>query len=257
MVEQELTGRYVYCVIDTGKSINLGKIGIEEKEVYTIPHSDISAIVHSCLPKAYESKDENAIINYVQKHNSVVDLVFNKFDTAVPLRFNTIMKEKDNKTNEATQKWLEEQYPNLKRKLSEFRGKQEYSVQVFIDKEKLRHDILEQSQRIIELKKKIETAKSPGYAYMYEQTFETTIKEELEERSRGISKEVQALIKNYSTDMRVEKTKKAEGKTMVLNISCLVQKENAQQFREELEKMEGPNNLSIRITGPWAPYSFV
>lgn len=257
MVEQELTGRYLYCVIGSGDSIRLGSIGIEEKEVYTIQDLDISAVVHNCLPRAYDSKDENAIVSYVQKHNSVVDFVFNKFDIVVPLRFNTIVKEKDGESNEAVQKWLGEQYPNLKRKLSELRGKQEYSVQAFIDREALLQEILNKNQRILELKRKAEATSSPGHAYLYKQTFETVVKEELEKSKNAIAQEVQSLIKDHSADTKIEKTKTAEAKTMILNVSCLVEKENAKQLAEELGKLDDFNNLSVRITGPWAPYSFV
>lgn len=257
MLEQELTGRYVYCVIDIGNSINLGKIGIEENEVYTVSHLDISAVVHNCLPKAYNSKDESAVISYAQKHNRVVDFVFNKFDAVVPLRFNTIVKENNGESNKAVRKWLEEQYQDLKRKLGKLRGKQEYGIQVFIDKEGLLRDILNKSQMIVELKKKMESIKSPGHAYLYKQTFETTIKKEVEERGIEISKEVQTLIKNHAADMLIEKTEKRKAKTILLNVSCLVQKENAAQFMEELEKIDGFNNLSVRVVGPWPPYSFV
>ena len=257
MVEQKLTGRYLYCVIDSGDSVNLGKIGIEENEVYTIPHLSISVVTHNCLPKAYDSKDENTIIVYAQTHNRIIDFAFNKFNGAVPLRFNTIIKEKDSESEEAVQKWLGEQHLNLKRKLSEFRGKQEYSVQVFIDEKQLLQEVLSKSQRLLELKKKIETAQSLGYAYMYKQTFESEIKKELEKRNTELAKEVRSLIKNYCGDMRPEKTKKADEKTMLLNVSCLVQKENAAQFKEDLEKIEDSNHLSVRIVGPWPPYSFV
>ena len=257
MVEQELTGRYLYCVIDTDASVNLGKIGIEENEVYTIPHLGIGAVVHNCLPKAYDSKDENTITDYVRAHNGVIELAFNKFDAVVPLRFDTIVKEKDGESNEAVQKWLGEQHLNLKRKLSELRGRQEYSVQVFVDKEKLLQGILDKNEKVAGLKKKMEAAKSPGHAYLYKQTFEATVKKEMEERIGEISKEVQTLIKHCSADMRIEKTKKVGEKTMLLNVSCLVQKENAAQFKEELEKIDGFNNLSGRIVGPWPPYSFV
>ncbi len=257
MAEHELTGRYVYCVIDIGEVIHLGKIGIDGNEVYTVPHLDISAVVHNCPPKAYGSKDENTVINYVQKYNGVIDLVFNKFNIAVPLRFNTIIKEKDGESNDAVQKWLGEQYPNLKRKLKELSGKQEYSVQAFIDREKLLQDVINKSQRIIDLKKKMETTQSPGHTYMYKQTFESEAKKELEERTSELAKEVQSLIKNYCSDMHTEKTKKTGEQTMLLNVSCLVQKENVRQFKEELGKLEGSSNLSIRVTGPWAPYSFI
>ncbi|MFH1306420.1 MAG: GvpL/GvpF family gas vesicle protein, partial [Candidatus Micrarchaeota archaeon] len=242
---------------DTGDFISLGKIGIEENNVYTIPHLGISAVVHNCLPKAYDSKDENVIINYAQAHNSVIDLAFNKFNAAVPLRFDTIIKEKDSGSNEAVQKWLEEQHPDLERKLNELRGKQEYGVQVFMDRERLLQDILNKNERVAELKKKMEAADSPGHAYLCKQTFESVVKKELGEKTSELAKEVQSIIKNCCSDMRSGKTRKADGKTMLLNVSCLIQKENAAQFKEELEKMDDFNNLSGRITGPWAPYSFL
>ncbi|MCP8322390.1 MAG: hypothetical protein H3Z52_15850, partial [archaeon] len=31
-------GRYVYCIIECGKSVSFGKIGIDDNEVYTVPY---------------------------------------------------------------------------------------------------------------------------------------------------------------------------------------------------------------------------
>lgn len=261
MVEQGLTGRYVYCVIDSGEPINFGRIGIDGSEVYTIPHSDISAVVHNCLPKAYESKDEKVTIDYAQKHNHVVALALDRFDTVIPSRFNTIIKE-DGEPNEAVQKWLGGRYSDLKRKLSELKGRREYSVQVYtdgkkrlIDKERFLQDILDKNEGIAGLKKKMESAHSPGQAYLHKQMFENAVKKELEGRLHGITNEVLALAEHYGPNIKIEK--KVDGKKMLLNVSCLVQKEEAARFREELEKIDGFNNLTVRITGPWAPYSFV
>ncbi len=252
-----LGGRYLYCIIDSGILYNFGRIGIEGEDVYTIPYMDIGVVVHNCKPVVYESKDENVIIDYVQKHNNVVDVVFNKFDCVVPLRFNTIVKEKDCNSNEVVEKWLAEQYTDLKRKLKELQGKEEYGIQVFIDKEGCIKEILSKSQRIIELKEKIEVPQSSGHAHLYKQMVEKVIRKELEEMSSKLAKDVYSLIKKYSTDTRLEKTKKVdEKKIMLLNVPCLVEKGGVRGFREELEKL-GINNLYIRITGPWAPYSFV
>ena len=49
--------RYVYSIAKTAKKENLGNIGIEKREVFTIPYKDIAAVVHSCRPMAYDSKD--------------------------------------------------------------------------------------------------------------------------------------------------------------------------------------------------------
>ncbi len=253
-----LGGRYLYCIIDSGILYNFSRIGIEEEEdVYTIPYMDIGVVVHDCKPAAYESKDEKVIIDYVQKHNNVVDVVFNKFGCVVPLRFNTIIKEKACNSNGAIEKWLAEQYTDLKIKLNEVQGKEEYGIQVFLDRGWCIKEILSKNERIIKLKEKIETPQSSGHAYLHKQMVEKAIGKELEEMSSRLAREVYSLIKKYSTDTRLEKTKKVdEKKIMLLNVPCLVERGNVRGFREELEKLS-INSIYIRITGPWAPYSFV
>lgn len=257
--QTESNGRYLYCITDAGVNNNFGNIGLEENEVYIIQYMDISVLAHRCATKAYDSKDEQLVVGWVHRHNAVVELALNKFDAIVPLRFNTIVKERDGESNEAVEKWLVDQYHDLKRKLDRLRGKQEYGVQIFINREGLLQEIVNKDQRIIELKKKMETVQhsSPGHAYMHKQNLESAVKKELEERTGAMAKKGYSLIKKHNVDVQIEKTKKVEGKTMLLNVSCLVRKENAKQLREELENMDCSNNLSIRITGPWAPYSFV
>jgi len=49
-------GRYLYCIINSGAMLNLGGIGIEDSTVYTIPHEDIAAVVHSCMANPYETR---------------------------------------------------------------------------------------------------------------------------------------------------------------------------------------------------------
>ena len=38
-------GKYVYCILEGGISHKFGKIGLEDREVYTISYQDISAVV--------------------------------------------------------------------------------------------------------------------------------------------------------------------------------------------------------------------
>ena len=47
--------RYLYSVAKTAIEVNLGEIGIEKKEVFTIPYKDIAAVVHSSLAEPYDT----------------------------------------------------------------------------------------------------------------------------------------------------------------------------------------------------------
>jgi hypothetical protein len=59
-------------------------------------------------------------------------------------------------------------------------------------------------------------------------------------------------------EIRVEKTKKTDEKNqMLINLSCLVDKERSKELGEELEKINEEKGFAVRFTGPWPPYSFV
>ena len=58
-------------------------------------------------------------------------------------------------------------------------------------------------------------------------------------------------------DIRIEKVNRdADGRQMLLNLSCLMQQGSTDLGRllDEIEKAMG---VFVRFTGPWPPYSFV
>ena len=54
-------GIYLYCIADGNEKTNLGKIGIDGNEVYSLPYQQVSAIVHNCESRAYESEDKDIV----------------------------------------------------------------------------------------------------------------------------------------------------------------------------------------------------
>ncbi len=44
---------------------------------------------------------------------------------------------------------------------------------------------------------------------------------------------------------------------MIMNLSCLVHKDRVVELGKELEKIEMNDGVSVRFSGPWAPFSFV
>jgi hypothetical protein len=136
-------------------------------------------------------------------------------------------------------------------------GKDEYGVQVSYEPGVVAKQISEQSEEIKKIKEEMAT-KSPGMAYMYRQKLEKATKAEMEKLANEWFKDFYSRIKKYTDDIVVEKTKKLEkGKVMLLNLSCLVTKQNVESLGEELEKIDNMEGFSVRFTGPWPPYSFV
>lgn len=249
--------RYLYCIADSGEKTSLGKVGINGNEVYTISYKDVCAVVHNCLTEPYKSEDDEVVRDWIMTHQNVVDAAWKKFGAILPSGFDTIIKGEENSdSKENMMNWLKEDYESLKRKLERVKGKAEYGVQVFWDLTLIAEKIVETNPEIKDLDNQIKS-KSKGTAYMYKQKLESILKKEIEKRADEYFKDFYNRIKKHVDDIQVEKTKKTEkDKKMLMNLSCLVDKDKCEELGEELEKVNGIEGLSVRFTGPWPPYSF-
>lgn len=256
--ESKDEGRYLYCVADSGKRTDLGKIGLDGKEVYTIPFVDLCAVVHNCLSEPYKSEDNEVVKRWVITHEKVVEVAWERFGTVLPLGFDTVIKgEKDKSPEENIKNWLKEDYENLKEKMNKIRGKAEYGIQIFWDPKVIADEIAKANEEIRNLNQQIKS-KPKGTAYMFKQKLENLLKKEMEKKADLCFKDFYARIKKCVDEIRVEKTKKIdEKKQMLMNLSCLVDKGKSKELGEELEKINKEEGFFVRFTGPWPPYSFV
>jgi galactokinase len=78
--------KYFYCVVPFGKKKNFGRIGMNDSEVYTLPHKDIAAVVSDSSLKEYELTEE-----YATRHEEVIKQVMEEH-TVVPVEFGTLIK---------------------------------------------------------------------------------------------------------------------------------------------------------------------
>jgi hypothetical protein len=81
-------GKYFYCAIMSGEEKRFGKIGMENSEVYTIPHRDIAAVVSDSPMMDYELSEDNT-----RKHEEVIRQVMNEY-SVLPTEFGTVIKNK-------------------------------------------------------------------------------------------------------------------------------------------------------------------
>jgi len=254
-----MNGRYLYCIVKGSENVDFGRIGIEDNEVYTIPYSDLCAVVHGCPAAPYQSEDQEVVKHWVVKHQEVVDEAWERFGTVIPIGFDTIIQGNEVAGPEENMKaWLKEDYENLKAKMEKVRGRAEYGVQVFWDAKVMAQKITEESLEVKQLEEEVKS-KPRGLAYMYRQKLEGLLRKEIEDRADRYFKEFYEKITPHADDIRVEKTKKTEDEDeqMLLNLSCLLPKEGSKGLGEELEKIDALEGFSVRYTGPWPPYSFV
>ncbi len=254
----EQPARYIYGVADSGKRNNFGAIGLEGTKVYTIPYKDICAVVHDCLDEPYKSEDEEVVKEWLFTQQEVLDVVAEKFGVVLPMSFDMIIEGKNGSRSEKmVAEWLEKSYDDFREKLIWLRNKQEFGVQVILDTEVLSKKLFETDEKLRIRKKEID-AKPEGIAYMEREILKDLVKEKIEEKADQYFREFYSIIKKCTEDIVIGKAKKVGGnKQMLMNLSCLVKKDMVVELGKELEKIENKECISVRFSGPWAPYSFV
>ncbi|MBU4501402.1 MAG: GvpL/GvpF family gas vesicle protein [Nanoarchaeota archaeon] len=207
-------GMYVYCVAHNKGPISFGKIGIEQNEAYTVSSNELCAVVHRCIAEPYKSDDAEIVKGWVKTHQTVIDEASKRFDTIIPLSFDVIIK---GNSKEVTL-WLENETKTLKEKLERIKGRQEFGIQIFWDKELIAKQVAEENEEIKRLREEIKQ-QSKGKAFFSKQNMEKLLKKEVEKSADKEFKQLYNHIRGFADDIKVEKLKEAN---MLLNLSCLV-----------------------------------
>jgi len=249
-------GRYVYCLVNSGAELSLGRIGIDDDEVYVVPYKDIAAVVHACQAKPYETKDDGKAKRWIFTHNYVVDKATERFGTVLPLSFDAIIRGNDDTVKDL----LSRGYEKFKGELESLKDKAEYTVQIFCDQGKLTEKILSEDQELKALKEKIDKMPKRS-AYLLQRKFELKIKDTISAWISELAGEFGSKIKERVEEMKVEENsrvpEKYKNKKLIVALACLCSKDKVDGLGEVLEEMNTREGYAVRFTGPWAPFSFV
>ena len=249
-------GLYLYGLIDASVSVRLGKIGIDECEVYTIPYDGISAIVHNSPLEPYKSDNDETVKSWVKVHQKVMDVAAERFGNIMPFSFDTIISPKDDATaKDALMGWLADEHEEILRKMDKIKGKKEYGIQIFYIPSAFGEKIEKESDEVKKMKEDM-ASKPLGLAYMYKQKLENIVKGELDTLMDAYFENFYEKLKGTSDDIKVEKVKKADdGMVMMMNLSVLASDEKA--LGSVLDEIESEKGFTVHFTGPWQPYSFI
>lgn len=249
-------GCYVYCVASGNEEVSLGAIGIESHEVHTIGHNDICVLVHDCIAHPYQSGDNEEAAGWVLAHHRVVETAWKRWDTVLPLTFNTIIKAEQGNAKENLLAWLKAEYGSLKGRLDGLAGKAEYVVQVFWNPVIIAMKVAETNPEIKKLEAEI-GSKPRGLAYMYRQKLEGLLRKEIEARAAQEFKHLHSKLVHCVDNIHIEKTRNSkDGLQMLMNLSCLLRRERYPDLEMELNQVSNMEGYAVRLAGPLPPYSF-
>jgi predicted DNA-binding protein YlxM (UPF0122 family) len=243
-------GRYVYCIVASNERTDFGQAGIEDSLVYTLPTQDVGAVIHSCEPKLYQAKDKEKTAEWLLAHQYVIDLATEEFGTVIPLAFNTIFTGGD----EPVIDWLNARHHHLCKLLDHLKGKQQFSIQFFLENDFIRKAIVENDE-IHRVRQALETNSRRACLFKI-------LREKRLMLMKEQSKKLYVTVREMADEIRIESTKKGspeklQNKLMILNFSCLVQENKLNTLANTLRQINQQEGLTVRFTGPWPPYSFV
>ena len=258
VVACETDALYVYCIVPGSQEVNFGPFGLEMSDVRTIPGPGISAVVHECPARPYQSKDRAVVEEWVAAQHRVVEMAWERFGSVLPMSFDMIVRGNDGASaHENLIKWMAEKRDAFACQLERLAGKAEYGVKISWGPKVIAADVLQNDPDLQGLEREIQ-AKPKGLAYIWRAKLEKAVKEQMEARAEEYFRAFYHRIRDCVLDLRVEQPKKTEdGTQMLLNVSCLVKKGDHGRLGRELDQIAEIRGIRVRFTGPWPPYSFV
>ncbi|ACV63775.1 Gas vesicle synthesis GvpLGvpF [Desulfofarcimen acetoxidans DSM 771] len=250
--------KYIYCIGENPGNWPSEVMGVEGSLVYHVVYRDIAAVVHDCAEQPYNSDDNNKVIDWVLGHQLVVDKACSCYSSVLPFTFNSIVKGKEDlSSHEILVNWLEDNYDNFKLKLGKIKGKKEYSVQLFLDKQ-VSLSLLQSESDILELQVEL-LGSAKGKAYFVQEKINKKIGELMANRADSYCRQFYHEISSVVSECKLCKLKQAgRNEIMIINLVCLAGDNEVEVLGDVLEKIKS-NDIAIKIkfSGPWPAYSFV
>ena len=258
---------YVYCIAEAGPANEMlsesSPPAIEDgAAVELIDAGNLAAIVSSVPSTSY---DEMSLAEHLtdpswtalraMRHENVVEH-FAKRTSVVPLRFGTIYLERAR-----IETMLSDNNLRLAALLERLRNREEWGVNVYLDKNLLMATITSLSPRLKDLTERAANA-SPGESYLLKKRIETMKADEARVETNRAIAEVEKELGAKSVDARRLRVLKVEGTEhgeLKAKFAFLIQRSEFQNFQSAAEKIARKlksGGISLELTGPWPAYNF-
>jgi hypothetical protein len=242
-------GRYIYGIIPANESRSFGSIGLghPKREVYTVPHQDISAVVSTSPIIAYDSMTKDRVVKEVFSHQSVIEKVMENH-TIIPMKFGTFAEDE-----EAVARILKGGYRQFKETLSIMINRVELEVVALWNREVIFKEIAEERE-IKESKQRI--ASNPGGAQLQDRIeLGRMVEKSLKKKNLEYAEEILGALKEKAFDFCTHETL---DDSMILNACFLLDKDREKDFDEKLNELDNKykGKINFRCVGPLPPYSF-
>ena len=266
-----MEGLYLYCLREKTKTApEISTKGIDGKgEVFALLYQELEAVVSKVSLEEFGSSEiqkkaqddltwikEKAVI-----HAKITEEAMRQDDkilSLIPMRFGTIFKEKAR-----LEESLDKDYSKIKEVLDRIRGKQEWSIKVYLkDRKKFEQVIKEKNEAIKEKEKEIAVL-DEGMAFFMEEELKEVISKELDKEVNNTVEALFESLKKEAVDSKkgkiLERELTGRRAPMVFNAAYLIPEEKIEDFKKETEKLNQDiqvKGFHLEYSGPWPAYNF-
>lgn len=265
--EDEGHGLYVYCV---GESAALASLfdaelpgAIEEGAgLEVVEATGLAAVVSAVSLEVYGEgaleqrlSDATWTATRALRHERVAEH-FARRTAVVPLRFGAIYLRR-----EGVEQMLSERAAQFREVLARLRGREEWGLNVYVERGRLREEVTRVSARLREMSERAD-ASAPGQAYLLRKKIEGLRDEEARVETRRVAREVEetmAAACDGAARLRVLKDEATEHGELAARLAFLVAREAFDTFRDAAERLAErytPLGFRFELTGPWPAYNF-
>src|SRR5437763_5265520 len=265
--EDDARALYVYCVGERESLAPLFDGGLPgaievESELELIGEGALAAVV-SGVPLADYGEGELPsrladaawTATRALRHERVVEH-FARRAGVVPLRFGTIYLRR-----EGVARMLSERGAQFLSILKRLEGREEWGLNVYVERARLREAVTGSSARLRELEERASSS-PPGQAYLMRKKIESLRDEESRAETRRVAAEVEgrlAAVSDAAARLRVLKDEATEQGELATRMAFLVPRQKFEEFRAAAEALAGeytPRGVRLEMTGPWPAHNF-
>lgn len=267
-----MKGLYLYCFRErTEAAPGISVKGIDGVEgVFTVPYEGLEAVVSEVSLDEFGSekiqKRSREDLQWIKEkalaHEKVIETAMRNKDkpvSVIPMRFGAIFKGKA-----SLEETLIRDYAKAAEILNKLRGKQEWSVKIYLkDGQKFEQTLKEENEAIKNKEDEL-TFLPEGLAFFLEEELKELISTEADKEVRNIEAAVFESLRKRSGDCVKSKIlgKELTGRPepMVSNAAYLVSAENIGDFKREIENLDQKvraKGFCLEHGGPWPAYNFV
>ena len=258
---------YVYCVGERDALAPLFGAGLpgaieDESKLEAVEAAGLAAVV-SAVP--LESYGEGALAGRLAdaawtavralRHERVAEH-FARRAAVAPLRFGAIYLRR-----EGVERMLAERGAQLRAVLARLGGREEWGLNVYVERARLREGVTQLSARLRGLAARAE-ASAPGQAYLLRKKIEALRDDEARAETRRVAAEIEGRLGEAcdgAVRLRVLKDEAAEQGELAARLAFLVRREGFAEFRAAAERLAAeytPLGFRFELTGPWPAYNF-